>query len=339
MKKVAILALEQSLPMGITAVSDIFKMAGVGWDERSELTMEKLFRVEAFTVDGKPIRYTDIINIIPHGSIADAHDADIIIIPSSGFRGEELESYPEEILEWLRKQYTLGVDIAACCTGVFVLAESGLLNGKLATTHWDYTDRFRNRYPEVKLKPEEIITEDRSLFCSGGGSACFDLCTYMIERSYGTEVANRCSKILLFERGRNFQTPFKIFHFQKNHQDSEILRAQQWIEESFRRDIIIDDVATFVGLGIRNFKRRFKKATGETPIVYIQKIRIEAAKKILEYKDTRIEEISGFVGYEDPGFFRKLFLRYVGMNPTDYRRKFRGCKISRSRGVKKVIPL
>ena len=150
-----------------------------------------------------------------------------------------------------------------------------------------------------------------------------DMCLYIIEQHYGQKVANRCAKIFLLERGRKSQSPYVISHIKKNHQDEQIIKAQNRIEKNFNKDLKVNDIAAYIGMSLRNFKRRFKIATGESPLVYIQKCRIEAAKKILENNSSGIEEIANKVGYDDVGFFRKLFTRHVGLSPCLYRQKFR----------------
>lgn len=323
MKKISILMLEQSLLSGIVSYMDIFKMAGATWDKSTGFELNAFFEVEIVSVDGNPLKYSNYIEINPDRAVSDATDTDLIIVPSSGYDIHTIGSYPNEITDWLKYHHEKRTDIAGGCTGVFVLAEAGILNGKIATTHWGYTDWFRKKYPEIILSPEKILTEDGNIFCAGGGSAGIDLCLYLIERHCGQKVANRCAKALLLERGREIQTPYVITHRKKNHQDSEIQKAQNWVEECFHDNFQINDVASHVGMSLRNFKRRFKNATGDSPLVYIQKLRIEAAKKILENKSAGIEEIACEVGYEDVGFFRKLFARHVGVSPSLYRQKFR----------------
>ncbi len=322
MKKISILALEQALPMGMVSFFDIFKMAGAMWDKTKGFALNALFDVQIVTIDGKPVNYSSYLEIKPDKSIIEAQESDLILVPSGGYDLNAFSSYPDELISWLQGHNEKGTLIAGGCTGVFLLAESGILNGKNATTNWGFVDLFKKRYPKVALHPKKMMTEDDNILCSGAGTAGMDMCLYIVEKFYGLKVANRCAKILVLERGRHTQAPFAIFHKQKNHSDSDIVKAQDWIETCFENNFQIDDVAAYVGMGLRNFKRRFKNATGESPLVYIQKIRIEAAKNILENKSTGIEQIANQVGYEDVGFFRKLFARYVGISPSLYRQKF-----------------
>ncbi len=322
MKKISILILEQSLPSGIVSFGDVFKMAGAMWDKFKGFTVKPLFDVEIVSIDGKPVQYSRYLSIKPDKSISEVENTDLIMVPSSGYDIDSLGSYPRKMTDWLGYHNDKKTQIAGGCTGVFLLAESGILNGKIATTHWGYADMFREKYPEIRINPDKMMTQDDNIFCSGGGSAGIDLCLYLIEKYCGQKVANRCAKILLLERGRDIQPFFGNFYSQKNHQDLEILKAQNWIETYASRPFLVDDVASHVGMSLRNFKRRFKNATGESPLVYMQKLRIEAAKNMLEKKSTGIEEIANQVGYDDIGFFRKLFARYVGVSPSLYRQKF-----------------
>ena len=322
MKKISILILEQSLPSGIVSFVDVFKMAGAVWDKSRGVAVNPLFDIEIVSIDGKPVHYSRSLEIKPDKAICDVKTTDLIMVPSSGYDINTLGPYPRKMTDWLARHHAKGTRIAAGCTGVFLLAEAGILDGKMATTHWGYVDLFKQRYPRVLMNPDQMITEDTHLFCAGGGSAGIDLCLYLIEGCCGRKVANRCAKLLLLERGRDVQPSFAGFHPSKQHQDPEIIKAQNWIETHSSHAVCIDDLASLVGMGLRNFKRRFKNATGDSPLVYVQKLRVESAKTMLEKKSTGIEDIARQVGYDDIGFFRKVFARYVGISPSLYRQKF-----------------
>ncbi len=235
---------------------------------------------------------------------------------------EFLETNIENVIKWLCRQHQKGAEIASLCSGSFLLAETGLLDGKIATTHWFVKDEFHKRYPQVDLKAERLITEENGLYCSGGGTSGLDLCLYIIEKYHGHEAVLLLSKFLVMDRNRSSQIPYSIFNAQKNHQDTDIIEAQKWIEKHYFKSIFLDDVASKVGMSLRNFKRRFKKATGDSPLVYLQRLRVEAAKSALTKKSSPIETIANKVGYEDIAFFRKIFIRYVGESPSAYRNRF-----------------
>jgi transcriptional regulator GlxA family with amidase domain len=183
------------------------------------------------------------------------------------------------------------------------LAETGLLDGKTATTHWGFADQFRKRYPRIELKT--------------------DLSLYLVEKYCGQEVALQSSKSIVADIGRTTQAPYAIFEFQKDHQDQRILSVQQWIEDHFAQNFNYDQLAHTCAMSRRTFERRFKTATGDTPLIYQQRIRVEAAKRILENGDQSFDEITYAVGYEDSSSFRKLFLKQTGLRPSEYRKKFR----------------
>lgn len=322
MKNITLLVLEESTLTGITAVMDIFQLAGVRLNETEDLNNSPLFNIELVSTDGKPVRFSNAITITPHKSINEVDSTDLIIIPSSGYKSGIIRNHSAKLSDWLKYHGKKGTVMAGICTGVFLLAEAGLLDNKIATTHWAFSSWFKEKYPNVIFRPEKLITENEQFFCSGGGSAGFDLCLFLIEKFYTADTANQCAKLLLIERGRDMQTPYEVLQFKKQHQDIDILKAQNRIEDSFSENIVIDNLASHVGMSIRNFKRRFKLATGDTPIVYTQKLRVEAAKKALEFEIDRIDDIASRVGYDDVGFFRKLFIRHTGISPTDYRQKY-----------------
>ncbi|MBI9092401.1 MAG: DJ-1/PfpI family protein [Desulfobacterium sp.] len=184
------------------------------------------FEIELVSIDGKSIKYSKNLEIKPDRPISEVTHTDMIMVPSSGYDINTIASYPKETLDWIKLHNQNGTKIAGICTGVFLLAEAGILNGKKATTHWALADWFQKKYPEIHLTPERMVTEDGNTCCSGGGSAGIDLCLHLIEGYCGQTITNRCAKILLLERGRDFQTPFTIFNYQKNHKDSEIIKAQ-----------------------------------------------------------------------------------------------------------------
>ncbi len=321
--RVAILAMEHSAPAGVLVVWDMFSMAAALRDCTGNPPLKTPLETWIVSHDGRPLAYSDFFEIRPHGSLEDVGDVDLIIVPTGGYRVGRLKNYPEKTKRWIAENHARGVIIAGICTGVFLLAESGILTGKAATTHWAFADEFRKNHPDVIFTPEKIITCDGGVFCSGGGSAGVDLTLFLVGRFLGRDRARILSRMFLLEQGRQVQNPYADSVFIKNHKDLDILKAQQFIENRLSENISMDHVAEYVGMSLRNFKRRFKAATGEPPLVYLQKIRMEKAKLILENDDMRIERLAEQVGYDDIGFFRKLFLRHTGVSPRDYRRRFR----------------
>ena len=322
MKDVIILALDRTLASTVTGPLDILGQAGVLWNLICNQTPEPFFRVRIASLDGRPVTCHNEVIIRPHLAMDEVDRTDLILISAENLASLDRASDPAA--GWLKERFADGASIASICTGAFLLAETGLLNGKRATTHWGFADLFRRRYPEVLLQMECLITDEGNLFCSGGAYSYFDLTLYLVEKYCGYETATRAARSLLLDMGRTSQTPYAIFEYQKKHGDAGILKAQERIEAYFSEDINIDFLADYCGMSVRSFKRRFKQATGDAPLRYLQRFRIESAKRLLEKSALSVEEISGRAGYRDAAFFRELFKRYTGISPSEYRRRFRG---------------
>lgn len=321
-KTFTILGFDYALATAITGVIDLLSMAGVTWNMLNQMPMTPYFRVEIATRDGGPFRCLNNLILHAHRRIDEIEETDLLLVPTIAGNIDKTLSYNPEIIDCLRRHHAKGTLIASNCTGAFFLAEAGILDGKPATTHWGFIDRFRERYPRVDLKPEQMITNADTIFCSGGGNAWFDLSLYLIERFCGHEVAVGCAKSFVIDMGRESQLTYSTLKGRKYHRDEAILTAQNWLEESFREPVNIESLALRTGMSPRNFIRRFKKATGETPLNYLQALRLEAAKKLLEETNQTVEEITLGVGYEDISSFTKLFCRRTGLTPRQYRRKF-----------------
>jgi transcriptional regulator GlxA family with amidase domain len=318
-KRVTILALEKTMASTVTGPLDIFCQAGVLWNQIGGLDPEPRFRVEIATVDGRSVECLNQVRIQPHTSMEDVKHTDLVIISSEDLA--VLSEAREEAVPWLVDRFENGASIASVCTGAFLLAETGLLNGKRATTHWGFADEFRKRYPEVVLTPECLITDEGNLFCAGGAHSYFDLALYLVEKYCGYEVASQCARALLLDMGRASQVPFAIFEYQKHHKDKEILRIQNIMEKHYDGEINMHQLAGKAGMSTRNFKRRFRGATGESPLAYLQRYRIEKAKRLLEDPAHSIAEVSYRIGYENVDFFRDLFKRHVHMTPHAFRQR------------------
>jgi transcriptional regulator GlxA family with amidase domain len=321
MKKITILAVRNTFASTIMGPMDVFFQAGRVWNHIHGLPIKPFFEVELVSIDGKPVKCLNGVEIKPHRSIDEVKDTDLILIPSLTDI-EKTIKYGSAIIQWLKDRYRRGASMAAVCTGPFFLAETGLLDDKTATTHWGYIDLFRQRYPRVNLKPERLITDEGDLYCSGGLGAGMDLPIYLVEKFCGRQVAIQCSKSLIHDMGQRSQVPYSVFQFQKNHGDEGIKITQQWIENNYTREVDFDIVSKKHGMSRRTFERRFKKATGETPLVYLQLTRVEAAKRILETKGGTFDEICHQVGYETSSYFREIFKKHTGLLPTEYQKKF-----------------
>ncbi len=323
MKHVTIVALEGGSATTLTGPMDVFSLAGVLWNKVHGLDIAKLFEVEVVTPDGAPIICNNGFPIHPHRSMTDVKKSDLVVVGALFNIENTLAGIGGAVVPWLCKQYSQGAHLAGICTGSFVLARTGLLNGKEATTHWAVAEEFRQLYPEVMLKPEKLITDSGDIFCSGGMSSCIDLAMYLVEKYYGHRLGVECAKSLAHDIARdNTQQPYTPFRFQRNHSDEAVLHCQHFFEKSFQESIDLDKVAQKSGMGRRTLERRFKTATGDTPLAYLQRVRVEKAKSILESESKNFDEISYQVGYEDSSFFRKVFVKHTGLRPSEYRSKF-----------------
>ena len=321
MVKIAFLAYEHCAFSGIAGPMDVFAMADV-IRARQDPGLPKLFQMELLSEDGRPVTTTGGIRVEPHHSLAGAEFPDLLWLPGRLPPFQHVFTSMTEVRQWVVKAHNQGSLVAAICTGTFLLAETGLLDGRTATTNWQLIREFRARYPTVDLKPQRLLTEDHRLICSGAANAYLNLCLYLVEKYASRELAAQCAKALLIDFNRQAQLPYMTFEFQKGHNDAAILKAQEWMEARSSEINSLDSVADLVGLSPRHFKRRFKKATGDSPLAYLQRLRIEQAKKRLEETLETVDEITWLVGYEDSNSFRKLFRKYTGVSPNQYRKRF-----------------
>ncbi len=325
MKKIAIIALHNTIATTVFGPMDVLFQAGQLWNHINGEPLTPFFEVQIVSADGRPVKCLNNIELTPHRAMDAVESADLIIVPSVTDVSRTI-MYGRPILDWLKHHHDQGAHIASVCTGAFFLAETGLLDGRTATTHWGFVDLFRRMYPRVHLKPERLITDEGTLFCAGALAAGIDLAVYLVEKYCGHETAVKCSKALIHDMGRSSQAPYSVFQFQKNHNDQTIQSAQQWLENNYAREIDLNEVAKDHGMSRRTFERRFKKATGDTPLAYLQRTRVETAKRLLENSSDTFDEICYQLGYENSGHFREIFKRHTGLLPMAYQRRFHGRK-------------
>ncbi|WP_176736867.1 GlxA family transcriptional regulator [Oligoflexus tunisiensis] len=318
--KVTILSLDDAIASSVAGPTDIFEQTGVAWNDMQGLDRDPRFEVEVVTVDGRPSKLSGNLTIQPHCSLTSVKKTDIVII-SSGLI-DQFEPFHSHVIPWLRDQYQKGTVLASICTGTFLLAETGLLNGRLATTHWGYAGELKQRYPEVQLRPEYLVTDEERLLCSGGASAYADLCLYIVEKYCGLELTLQLARAMVLEHKTEAQLRSLPFDFQKNHGDDPILVAQHFLETNFRKPIGIETLARIARVSERTLKRRFKKATGDTPLAYLHRIRVESTKRELVGSKLSVEEIGSRAGFSDMGRFRTVFRDYTGVTPSVYRKKY-----------------
>lgn len=323
MKKVTILGMYNTMATTIFGPMDILNQAGRLWNRVNGSPQTPYFDVTIASADGKPIRSVNNIHIQPHCGIAEIKQTDLIIISSATYIEPILEKNPE-LISWICRHHEKGTHVASICTGVFLLAESGLLNGKSATLHWGFTDMFRKRYPRVELEPDRMFIDHGRLYCSAGVSAGLDLTLYIVEKFCGWRTAVESAKTMVLDMGRQRQAPYEYFLAPKDHGDPLIAKAQKWIEQHSTEQIDYERLAKKFRISRRSLERRFKQVVGVTPLGYLQKIRVEFAKRMLEEGTQTFNEITYQVGYEDISFFRKIFIRLTGLRPKEYQQRFSG---------------
>ena len=254
--------------------------------------------------------------------IKDIKKTDLIIIPAiDGDLSEGIEQN-RAYIPWIIKQYNNGAEVASLCLGAFLLASTGLLDGRKCATHWMAEGAFRAMFPKVNLVTEKVITDEAGLYSSGGAFSYLNLLLYLIEKYAGRDISILTAKVFAIEIERDSQLSFTIFQGQKNHEDDQIKKAQEFIENNFQERISVDQLASMFALGRRNLERRFKKATSNTVAEYIQRVKIEAAKMSLESSRVNVNEVMYKVGYTDTKAFRSTFKKFTGLSPLQYKGKY-----------------
>jgi len=322
MRHVTVLGFDYAFSSAITGVSDLLSTAGVTWNYIHGKALESEFKVEIATLDGGPVRCANNIEIKAHRALTDIQQTDLLLIPTIAGDIEQTLRRNAGLLPWIIEQAGRGADIASNCTGAFLLAETGLLDNKLATTHWGFVEEFRYRYPQVDLQPEQLITADGSLFCSGGGMAWLDMALFLIERYCGYDIAMASAKSNVFDISKRSQAAYSSIPGKRYHQDNAILTLQDWLDQNFHQDITIALLAEKTSMTERTLIRRFKQATGDSLIHYLQCIRVDAAKKLLRREHITIEAITHDVGYRDVSSFIRLFKKHTGLSPSAHRARF-----------------
>jgi transcriptional regulator GlxA family with amidase domain len=318
---VTVLLLEGGLPSTSLAPLEIFGCAGTLWGLLTGTPSEPRFRVRTASVGRRKTNHFVPITLEPTRALADVRRTDLVIVPAAGADLELAIRRNRTLIDWIARRGRTTA-IAGICTGSVLLAEAGLLDGRPATTHWAVVDWARARYPQVRWQPERFVTEADNVFCAGGVYSSIDLSLYLVEHYCGHEVAVRTAKALLLQTPRIWQSPYAAQAPRSAHDDEGIQRAQHWLFTRFREAIDLDALAARVGMSARTFARRFKAATGETPLAYLHRLRIDTARHYLESAHRSVQETSQAVGYEDVAFFRQLFRRYTGTSPREYRARF-----------------
>lgn len=319
LRRISILGIDSVFASTLLLAKDFFHMASLRHSRQLGLGPVPSFEIRLVSPDGMPCNSFSNV-LLPIEGALDA--ADLVIIPAfSGDFDSLRDKYPQ-ITHWLRELHGAGSIICGEANGVFWMAEAGLLDGKEATTYKRHFREFASRFPGVLLNLDKHLTDADNLYCVAGPTSGCDLYIYLIERFCGASVAQAVARDILYEVQRSY-SPGRIgFGGQKMHQDVAILQIQQWLEEHFSEKFRFEDMARDHGMSIRNFMRRFQAATGDKPLHYLQRLRIETAKNLLSSTRKSIKTISYEVGYDDASFFARLFRQHTDLSPNNYRRQF-----------------
>jgi transcriptional regulator GlxA family with amidase domain len=303
----------------IVGAYEIFERANAIWKEKGK---REIFKVETAGVSTKTDFDNGLLSVQPHTHISAIRKTNLIIVPSLNHDYVKAMHGNKQLVEWIEEQYKNGSEIASMCSGAFMLASAGMLDGRNCSTHWRFADTFRNLFPKVNLQPEKLITDENGIYTNGGGYSFLNLVIYLVEKYYDRETAIYCSKVFQIEMDRQSQSPFIIFNGQKSHGDEMVQKAQAYIESKLDEKISMEELSSKFAVGRRNFDRRFIKATGNTPVEYSQRVKIEFAKKAFETTRKNVNEVMYEVGYSDLKAFREVFRRITGMSPLEYRAKY-----------------
>ena len=324
---IAILVFPENSASVIYGMYDLFLSAGVDWGVITDgQPGPALINSLIVAREAAPLAVSNGVQVIPHASLAQCPPVDIVCVPEVNLPpGEPLtERYREEIA-WLAQRHQEGTLLASACSGAMLFAEAGLLNDRDATTHWAWCDVLRDQFPRVRVHEQRALVvtgEGQRLVMAGGGTSWLDLALYLIARSVGVEAAMQVARINLIDWHEIGQQPFARLARTRQVEDAVIARCQAWIAEHYQEANPVRNMVRLSGLAERTFTRRFQKATGMPPLEYVHALRLEEAKQMLESGDEPVEAIALQVGYEDAGYFSRLFRRKVQLTPVQYRKRF-----------------
>jgi transcriptional regulator GlxA family with amidase domain len=325
-RRVALLAVPSVHTSALYGAFDILNAAGLRVEAGSSVVGQPALDAVIVAADRASVTGWNGVTVNPHCGIEEAGSVDAVFIPSLGDPTGTLPAAPAAMLHWLTRQYHLGVVIAAACSGVAVAAATGLLQGEKATTHWAFSAAFRQAFPEVHFEPERALVqsgEGQRIVTAGGGTMWMDLMLYLISRLLGQEAAVSASKLYMMDWSRDSQLPYACLQERLQHADALVRDAQQTMSRHLVEADALTRARHATGLAQRTFERRFQSAVGMSPLRYLQQLRIEYAKELLERTRLPADEVAASVGYSDPSSFRRLFSRLIGISPGQYRRRFR----------------
>jgi transcriptional regulator GlxA family with amidase domain len=301
----------------ITGSLDILTSANAYWQRMGHKSMMEI-RIAGFMTELK--LNAGFFSVHPI-DILEIKKTDLLIIPAVSY-DDNLAKENAALISWIREQYKNGAEIATMCSGAFLLASTGLLEGKTCSTHWDWATDFKQMFPNINLLADKLITAEKGIYTNGGAYSFLNLMLFLVEKYFDRQTAIYCSKIFQIDMDRTSQLPFSIFQTQKNHGDDLVCKAQTYIEENLSERISFEELASKLAISRRNFDRRFIKATNNTPVEYLQRVKVEVAKRTLEKGRKSIYEVMNEVGYSDDKAFREVFKKITGLSPLDYKAKY-----------------
>ncbi|MBY6212153.1 helix-turn-helix domain-containing protein [Microbulbifer agarilyticus] len=316
MPTVTFVLIDQMLSTGTILPLEMLR----GAESRARAEKESVsLKLVTTSVDGAPVKSRSGFNLAPDMALDQVPDSDIIYLPALWRNPRPALKRNTALLAWLRDQAAKGAVISAVGTGVCFLAEAGLLDDKPATTHWHYFERFASDYPRVKLKRQYFITQADRLFCAASVNALADVTVHLIRQLFGPSIASHVERNFSHEIRR----PFEEIAYSEGavhlHPDEEIVQAQTWLKQHCSDDVKLSEVAKHFDMSVRSFNRRFKLATGQTPLQYLQNVRIDMARELLQSSNLSVNEIAEKVGYQDMGHFTALFKKFLSTTPSEYR--------------------
>jgi len=319
MKRISIYVPQSAVIESISPPYRLFKMAN---ELLAASGQKPLFEVE-YIGQRKVIEANDGEYMVKMNRLlSEVRHTDLVIIPALYGNMREAVQINYMAVPWLQELHQSGTEIASLCLGAFLLGATGLVNQKQCSTHWAYCREFKELYPEVEVVEGSIITDEGNIYSSGGANSIWNLLLYLLEKYTDRNIAIMAAKYFAIDIDRNSQGAFMIFSGQKDHQDSEILKTQEFIEQNYADRHTIEDLASQINVSRRSFERRFKQATNNTVIEYIQRVRIESAKRSFEASRKNVSEVMYEVGYTDTKAFRDVFKRVTGLTPVEYRNKY-----------------
>lgn len=319
MKHISILVPETAVIESIADPSYLFRMVNEFLESSGK---PALFKVQLVGLSKEVRLNNSLFSVHPDQVISEVNQTDLIFIPALSGSLKTALSLNKDFLPWIIAHYHKGAEVASLCIGAFLLASTGLLKGKQCSTHWLHANEFREMFPDVTLVDGSIITEEQRLYSSGGANSYWNLLLYLVEKYTDRNTAILASKFFAIDIDRESQSAFMMFQGQKDHEDPEIRKVQEFIESNYQEKITVDQLAEMSALGRRSFERRFSKATNNTVVTYIQRVKIEAAKRSFESSRKNITEVMYDVGYTDTKAFRDVFKKITGLTPIEYRNKY-----------------